>query len=166
MTDTAAPAAPSVYPVLRYRDPAAALAWPETTFDLKESFVARDPGGMIVHAQLAWGPGVIMLGPHDGPDWLPTGPVSVYLACEDPTRITPERLALARRSSWHLPTRNTGHASTAPATPRATSGHSAPTGPPPTEAPQPPPAADNPARAPDAKLCRPASEGWPGRRRT
>ncbi len=84
MTDTAAPAAPSVYPVLRYRDPAAALAWPETTFDLKESFVARDPGGMIVHAQLAWGPGVIMLGPHDGPDWLPTGPVSVYLACEDP----------------------------------------------------------------------------------
>jgi uncharacterized glyoxalase superfamily protein PhnB len=76
--------APTVYPVLRYRDPAEAMTGLCEAFGLALFSVARSPHGHVVHAELAWGRDLIMLGPHGGPEWLPTGAACVYLAVEDP----------------------------------------------------------------------------------
>ncbi len=82
------PARPTVYPSLRYRDAPAAIAWLTKAFGLTESMVVPGENGTIAHAELSWGPGVVMLGSwSDGSDGRLAGgdgPTWIYLAVDDP----------------------------------------------------------------------------------
>ena len=84
MSDTTS--LPSVYPVLRYRDAPAAIEFLSRTFGLKPTTVHTAPDGTVVHGQLAWGTGVVMLGSaSDGGDsTFDTGKAVLYLAVDDP----------------------------------------------------------------------------------
>lgn len=78
-------ALPSVYPVIRYRDAPAAIEFLTRAFQLGRSEVHEGPDGTVLHAQLTWGTGVLMLGSSsesDGP--FDTGKTVVYLAVDDP----------------------------------------------------------------------------------
>ncbi len=52
----------TIIPTLRYRDPAAAIEWLGRAFGFEPHFVTRGPDGTIVHAELRFGDGMIMLG--------------------------------------------------------------------------------------------------------
>lgn len=76
---------PSVYPTLRYADADAAIAFLTDAFGLTLGEVSRGPDGTVAHAELGWGNGVIMLGTRsDPPGPFDGGPVTLYLAVEDP----------------------------------------------------------------------------------
>ena len=79
------PCLPSVYPVLRYQDPAAAIAFLTKAFGFGEHQVDKAPDGTIVHAELSWGTGLIMLGSAATSVRTGEGPVdAAYLAVDDP----------------------------------------------------------------------------------
>ena len=76
---------PSIYPLVRYQDPAKGIRFLTEAFGFTEHMVAEEPKGNIVHAQLAWGTGLVMLGPSSGgADPFDLGPTSIYLAVDDP----------------------------------------------------------------------------------
>ncbi len=76
---------PSVYPTLRYTDADAAITFLTGAFGLTLGEVSRGPDGTVGHAELGWGNGVIMLGTRsDTPGLFDGGPVTLYLAVEDP----------------------------------------------------------------------------------
>jgi uncharacterized glyoxalase superfamily protein PhnB len=52
----------NVFPVLRYKDANAAIAWLNRAFGTEEHEVIRNPDGTIAHAELKLGSGIIMLG--------------------------------------------------------------------------------------------------------
>jgi uncharacterized glyoxalase superfamily protein PhnB len=52
----------NIYPCLTYRDPAAAVEWLVRVFGFEQRMAAPGPDGTIVHAELTFGTGVIMLG--------------------------------------------------------------------------------------------------------
>jgi uncharacterized glyoxalase superfamily protein PhnB len=83
MTDTTH--LPSIYPVLRYRDAPAAMDFLAKAFGLRSTAVHED-GGKIVHAQMAWGTGVVMLGSasDSGDELFDTRSNVLYLAVDDP----------------------------------------------------------------------------------
>ncbi len=51
----------TITPALRYRDANAAIAWLVRAFGFVEKAVYRDEGGCVVHAQLTFGNGMVML---------------------------------------------------------------------------------------------------------
>lgn len=63
MTQSTAVALPNMFPFLRYKDPAVAIDWLADAFGFEKRMEARGPDGAIVHAEMSYGPGVIMLGP-------------------------------------------------------------------------------------------------------
>jgi uncharacterized glyoxalase superfamily protein PhnB len=54
--------APNIFPVLQYRDAAAALEWLGEAFGFERLFATPGPDGTIAHAEMRHGPGAIMLG--------------------------------------------------------------------------------------------------------
>ena len=78
---------PTIYPVVRFRDVSAGMAWLTGVVGFTECFVARDGDGNIVHAQLAWGPDMIMVGPGrdsgESGHAKPPGSSWLYLAAEN-----------------------------------------------------------------------------------
>src|SRR5690349_3064188 len=77
-----------VFPVLRYRDPEAALRFLRDAFGFVEHQVHRDAGGAIVHAELLAGRTIVMFGgagseppPYPAP---PLGSQNVYVVVADP----------------------------------------------------------------------------------
>ena len=78
--------APTFYPILTYRDAQAAVDWLQGAFGFEQLFATPGPDGAIVHAELRYGTGVLMLGTGQGPadnrDWR-AAPQSVYVAVED-----------------------------------------------------------------------------------
>lgn len=75
---------PSVYPVLRYQEPGAAIAFLTEAFGFVARQVDQAPDGTIVHAELAWGNGLVMLGSASGVR-TGDGPVdAAYVAVDDP----------------------------------------------------------------------------------
>ena len=52
---------PDIFPFLRYHDANVALDWLEAAFGFERLMVAPGPDGTVAHAQIALGPGVIML---------------------------------------------------------------------------------------------------------
>jgi uncharacterized glyoxalase superfamily protein PhnB len=52
---------PSLYPVLGYRDAEAAIAFLKEAFGFEEWMVVPRPEGGVMHAELAFGNGVLML---------------------------------------------------------------------------------------------------------
>ena len=59
---------PRITPYLHYRDVAAALDWLTRAFGLKERMRLPGPDGAIMHAEMEYADGVIMLG-CPGPDY-------------------------------------------------------------------------------------------------
>ncbi|MEU0548148.1 VOC family protein [Micromonospora sp. NPDC005979] len=74
----------TVYPILRYPDPRAAIDWLCSAFGFQVHAVHEAPDGTVAHAELVLDTGMIMLGPRVGAasppaddDW------SVYVAVPD-----------------------------------------------------------------------------------
>lgn len=82
---------PNIFPALRYADADAGITFLEDAFGASEKAVHRDEGGVIQHAELALGAGLIMVGQHrqdaraggEAPDPL-ASPISIYVTVEDP----------------------------------------------------------------------------------
>lgn len=78
---------PNIFPALRYKNGAAALEWLATAFGFEKQMVVPGPEGTIAHAQMRFGPGVIMLGSaSDAPDAAnPWGTVKqgIYVCVND-----------------------------------------------------------------------------------
>lgn len=53
----------TIIPCLRYRDPRAAIDWLVRAFGFVAQAVHHDAQGRVVHAQLTFGNGMVMLGP-------------------------------------------------------------------------------------------------------
>ena len=80
-----------LFPVIRYRDPDAAIAWLGRAFGLTERVVYRDDSGKVMHAELELGRGTMMLGQADPSGWMEgsapeplASTVSLYAVIEDP----------------------------------------------------------------------------------
>jgi uncharacterized glyoxalase superfamily protein PhnB len=81
---------PNIFPAVRYADARAAVEFLKRAFGATEKSVhQRD--GVIHHAELALGAGLIMVGQHSRTGWLGGHPprplsstVSVYVTVEDP----------------------------------------------------------------------------------
>ena len=52
---------PTFYPVLHYRDARAAIDWLERAFGFERLAVHPDDGAPVVHAELGFGTGIVML---------------------------------------------------------------------------------------------------------
>jgi uncharacterized glyoxalase superfamily protein PhnB len=74
----------SIYPTLRYTDPAAAIRFLTAAFGLVEQFVSKDDDGAIAHAELSSGAGVVMLGSRRPDDPFDTGRAVLYTVVDDP----------------------------------------------------------------------------------
>jgi uncharacterized glyoxalase superfamily protein PhnB len=76
--------APTIYPSLRYRDARAGIDWLKATFGFDERVVYENEDGTVAHAELSFGPSIVMLGSekddtygsHIGQSWA-------YVAVED-----------------------------------------------------------------------------------
>ena len=81
--------APTIWPALTYEDAEAALRFLTEAFGFEETLVVRGEEGDrrdIHHAELKWPlDGGIMFGStRPGDDLFPSGPVSIYVVCDDP----------------------------------------------------------------------------------
>lgn len=56
------PESPTLYPSMQYRDAPAAIAFLKEAFGFRELSVIPNEDGTIAHAELAYGPSVLMLG--------------------------------------------------------------------------------------------------------
>ena len=68
MSGETSQAGSTVVPGLRYDDPEAAVAFLCSAFGFADRGVFRDPHGAIVHAQITFGNGMVMLGPNSNPE--------------------------------------------------------------------------------------------------
>ncbi|HEX8536324.1 MAG TPA: VOC family protein [Cystobacter sp.] len=59
---TASAAAPTFYPVLRYKNAPAAIKWLAAAFGFEEHLVVPGPNDTVAHAELRFGTGIFMLG--------------------------------------------------------------------------------------------------------
>jgi uncharacterized glyoxalase superfamily protein PhnB len=77
--------APTIYPTLRYRDAPAAIEFLKSAFGFQELTVHANEDGTIAHAELSYGPSIVMLGSdredsygsRAGQGWM-------YIAIDDP----------------------------------------------------------------------------------
>ncbi len=81
---------PNIFPTLRYRDANAAIEWLKDVFGFEEKAVYRGDDGVVQHAELRLGSGMIMLGQHRPEGWFgssepdpESSPVGIYVALED-----------------------------------------------------------------------------------
>lgn len=80
----------NIFPTLRYRDADAAIEWLKDVFGFEEKAVYRGDDGVVHHAELRLGGGLIMLGQHrpDGffgnaePD-ADASPAAIYVVLDD-----------------------------------------------------------------------------------
>jgi uncharacterized glyoxalase superfamily protein PhnB len=84
---------PNIFPAVRYRDADAGVAFLKSAFGATETAVHRGDDGVIHHAELALGAGLVMVGQYAENGWLGGDPprarastVSVYVVVEDPDR--------------------------------------------------------------------------------
>ena len=71
---------PNVFPFVSYADADAALDWLSRAFGFEEHAVYRSDDGVIRHAQVSLGPGIVMFGHGDPADRASNG---IYVAVED-----------------------------------------------------------------------------------
>lgn len=62
MNNRADESPPTLFPYLSYRDAAAALEWLASAFGFNKTVDYRDQDGTVVHAEVTFGNGAIMLG--------------------------------------------------------------------------------------------------------
>lgn len=63
MPSDSALAVPSVMPMMRYRDVAAAIDWLVQAFGFDKHMVVKGEDGQVIYAQLTFGDGLVMVGP-------------------------------------------------------------------------------------------------------
>lgn len=73
----------SIHPTLRYDDARAAIAFLTGTLGLVEQSVHED-GGVVQHAELSQGEGVVLIGTRRAGDQFDTGRAVLYLVVDDP----------------------------------------------------------------------------------
>jgi uncharacterized glyoxalase superfamily protein PhnB len=80
---------PNIFPAFRYRDADAAIDWLKDVFGFEKA-VHRDDAGVVMHAELRLGAGIIMLGQHRPEGWFgPSEPdpqastIGIYVVVED-----------------------------------------------------------------------------------
>ena len=84
---------PVVWPTTRCKDTRAVIDFLVSAFGFEEQFTVPGEGGKgIIHAQIRWpGGGGVMLGDAERGDAdhlaLPSGPISVYVATDEPDAI-------------------------------------------------------------------------------
>ncbi len=81
----------TIFPALRYRDANAALEWLQRAFGAEEKAVYRGEDGVVHHAELRLGDGIVMFGQHNDQGWFGGAPpnplastVSIYVVIADP----------------------------------------------------------------------------------
>jgi uncharacterized glyoxalase superfamily protein PhnB len=74
------------FPLLRYRDPEAAMDWLERALGFTRHAVHRGEDGGVAHAELALDGAVVMLG-GEGPMAKPAGSGSLYAVVDDPDAL-------------------------------------------------------------------------------
>jgi uncharacterized glyoxalase superfamily protein PhnB len=81
----------NIIPAVRYRDADAGVEFLRSAFGAEEKEVHRDDDGVVRHAELRLGGGLVMVGQADSGGWLggePARPlastVSLYVVVEDP----------------------------------------------------------------------------------
>lgn len=62
MTASSPLPAPTLLPLLRYRELGAALDWLQTAFGFEKQVAVSDPDGAVIYAQMTFGPSMLMLG--------------------------------------------------------------------------------------------------------
>lgn len=81
----------TLYPTLRYNDAPGAIAFLEEAFGFRRRQVIENPDGTIAHAELEFGPSILMLGserddplrgPQAGRGWLYVAVDDADTACE------------------------------------------------------------------------------------
>jgi uncharacterized glyoxalase superfamily protein PhnB len=72
----------TIFPVVRYRDPDAAITWLGEAFGLTEHAIHRRDG-VVRHAELRLGDSLLMLGPTEGPHEARPGTAHLYVVVED-----------------------------------------------------------------------------------
>lgn len=76
--------APTMYPSMRYRDGRAAIDWLKQAFGFEERVAYADDDGSIAHAELSYGPSILMLGSaRDDQYGKRVGQGWIYVAVED-----------------------------------------------------------------------------------
>jgi uncharacterized glyoxalase superfamily protein PhnB len=77
--------APSVYPTVRYADPAKGMQFLVDAFGFKVHDVHKGPKGEIAHAELTYGNSMVMLGQSGSGEGavFDTGPQSIYVVVDD-----------------------------------------------------------------------------------
>lgn len=77
----------TAYPIVPYSDAETAMAWLERTLGFERREDIRDDGGSVVHAELALGSAIVMLGTagvgREPFRDVPAGGSLIYLALED-----------------------------------------------------------------------------------
>src|SRR4051794_36970985 len=90
MPQTAVAVKPSLYPCVFYRDAAAAIEWLGKAFGFQKLLIVPGPDGSIVHAELSYGLGAIMVGGANAqrgwtsPRDLPAVHQALYVTIENP----------------------------------------------------------------------------------
>lgn len=94
MTDQSRAEAPRLYPTLRCRDADAIIAWLTGVLGFTERVIYRNEAGVASHAELAFGPSVLMLGQERDDaygalvgDRASRRTDSLYLAIDDPDAL-------------------------------------------------------------------------------
>ena len=84
---------PNIFPAVRFADADAGVAFLKDAFGATERAVHRGDDGVIHHAELALGAGVVMVGQHSRDGWLGgeaprplSSTVSIYVVVSDPDR--------------------------------------------------------------------------------
>ena len=84
---------PNIFPAVRYADADAGIAFLKNAFGATEKAVHRGDDGVIQHAELALGAGLVMVGQHrqdakmggEAPNPL-ASPISLYVVVDEPDR--------------------------------------------------------------------------------
>lgn len=108
--------APRLYPTLRCRDADAMIAWLTGVLGFTQRAIYRDHGGTIHHAELAFGPSVLMLGQErdDAYGALVGGGASrrtdsLYVAVDDPDAL--HARVVTAGATIEMPLRDTDYGS-------------------------------------------------------
>ncbi|MCW2883267.1 MAG: hypothetical protein QOE54_5228 [Streptosporangiaceae bacterium] len=82
---------PNIFPAMRYRDADAAVTWLAEVFGFEEKAVHRDEDGVVAHAEMRLGAGLIMFGQHRPDNWFGSGKpdpltstIGLYVVVPDP----------------------------------------------------------------------------------
>lgn len=80
------PSAPTFYPTLSYADARAAIDWLTRAFGFALKSAYDAPDGTVIHAEMTFGDGMVMLGTHKNlPGWMQAvGKQSIYVYVADP----------------------------------------------------------------------------------